>query len=106
VGMKNMKITPIIINGRHGGTILPLMEYIPTIRLPITDKSQISIGEKYDKSVRVGDYEEYQECFRSVDKQCVMYSTNGYWSDIKYALLSNTRPTYPVDFTRITPPIY
>ena len=101
-----MKITPIIINGRHGGQILQQMEYSPKIKLPITDKLQISIGEKYDKSVRIGDFEEYEECFRSVDKSCVMYSTNGEWSDVKYALLSNLRETYPVDFTRISKPIY
>lgn len=101
-----MKITPIIINGRHGGTILGDMEYSPTIKLPIDNKSQISLGENYDKSVRVGDLVEYTECFRSVDKKSVMYSTNGRWSDIKYALLSNTRPTYPVDFTRISTPKY
>lgn len=96
-----MKITPIIINGRHGGIILPDMEYSPTIKLPIKDKAQISIGEEYDGSVRVGDVEEYVECFRSVDNGCVMYSTSGRWSDIEYALLSNIRPTYPVDITRI-----
>lgn len=56
-----MKITPIIINGRHGGTILADMEYSPTIKFPIDNIDQISIGEKYDKSVRVGDYEEYKE---------------------------------------------
>ena len=101
-----MKITPIIINGRHGGLVLAEMDYSPTIKLHIENEEQVSIGEKCDKSVRVGDYVEYKECFRSVDKKCVMYSTNGYWSEIKYAVLGNLRPTYPVDFTRITPPIY
>lgn len=101
-----MKIIPIIINGRHGGTILTEMEYSPTIKLAINDKSQISLGEYYDKSIMVGDLVEYKECFRSVDKKSVMYSTNGQWNDIKYALLDNTRPTYPVDFTRISTPKY
>lgn len=101
-----MKITPIVINGRHGGLLLADMEYRKTIKLPIEHESQISIGEDYDKSVRIGDYEEYIECFRSVDKKCVMYSTNGKWSDIRYALLSNTHPTHPIDITRISPPIY
>lgn len=91
-----MKITAIIINGRHGGFIYPNFEYAPTIKLPIVNENQISIGEKYDNSVRMDDNIGYKECFRSVDKQCVMYSTNGRWEDIKDAMLSKLDPTYPI----------
>ena len=93
-----MKIIPIIINGRHGGQLLQETEYSPKIRIPIKNENQISIGEKYDKSVRIGDFEEYKECFRSVDGDCVMYSTNGRWDDVKYALLYNLDKTYPIEF--------
>ena len=96
-----MKIQPIIINGRHGGMILPCMEYQPVIKVPIQHENQISIGEADDKSVRIGDEITYKECFRSVDKRCVMYSTNGEWDDIKYALLSNLRSTYPLNLMEI-----
>jgi hypothetical protein len=98
-----MLITPIIINGRHGGIFLPNMEYYPTIKLPINNKCQISLGENYDNSVRIGDIIEYKECFRSVDKRCVMYSTNGRWDDIKYALLSNIEHTYPINIFNFDP---
>ena len=91
-----MKITAIIINGRHGGFLYPNFEYSPTIKLPITKESQISMGEKYDNSVRLKDEIEYQECFRSVDKNCVMYSTDGRWQDIKYAVLEKLDQTYPI----------
>lgn len=91
-----MKITAIIINGRHGGFIYPNFEYYPTIKLPITQESQISMGESYDNSVRLKDEIEYKECFRSVDKKCVMYSERGLWEEIKYAVLSKLDQTYPI----------
>lgn len=91
-----MKITAIIIDGRHGGFLYPNFEYNPTIKVPITMETQISMGEKYDNSVRLNDYVEYQECFRSVDKKCVLYSTNGRWEDIKYAVLGKLDQTYPI----------
>ena len=101
-----MEITPIIINGRHGGQILPTMEYSPIIRLPIKEDIMLSIGEECDNSVRIGDVVEYKECFRSVDKRCVMYSTNGRFEDIRYALLSNLKRTYPVDLGNLSEPFY
>ncbi len=91
-----MRVTAIIIDGRHGGWIRPDWEYMPEIKMPISQESQISIGEEYDNSVRMGDEITYKECFRSVDRQCVMYSTNGRWEDIKYAVMSKLNPTYPV----------
>ncbi len=54
------------------------------------------MGEKYDNSVRLKDEIEYKECFRSVDKNCVMYSTNGRWEDIKYAAAQKLDQTYPI----------
>ena len=92
-----MNITAIIIDGRHGG-LLFIKSYSPVIRLPIETESQISMGEKYDNSVRIGDEIEYKECFRSVDKKCVLYSTNGCWDSIEYALLERFRQTYPIKF--------
>lgn len=89
-----LKITAIIINGRHGGQ-LHMIEYSPTIKLPIIKEAQISMGEAYDKSVRIGDTEEYKECFRSVDKRCVLYSSNGLWEDIKYSAMQ-FKQTYPI----------
>ena len=94
-----MKVTVIIIDGRHGGFIYPNFEYYPEIKLAISQPAQISIGEDYDKSVRLGDEITYKECFRSVDKECVMYSTNGKWQDIKYAVLSKLDQTYPIRLT-------
>ena len=93
-----MKVTAIIMNGRHGGTQINNFNYNPTIKLPISKDSQISIGETYDNSVRMGDIEEYKECFRSVDKMCVLYSTTGKWSDIKYGLKNALylKETYPI----------
>ncbi len=91
-----MKITAIIINGRHGGFIYPGFEYSPTIRLPIDNENQISMGEEYDKSVRINDLIEYEECFRSVDKRCVLYSEKGRWEEIKYNVLEKFTPTYPI----------
>ena len=64
------------MNGRHGGQVLHI-EYNPTIKLPIQDKNQISMGEKEDKSVRIGDEITYKECFRAVDKKIVIYSVYG-----------------------------
>lgn len=84
-----MKITAIIINGRHGGTFYNDFEYSPTIKLPITHENQISMGEKYDNSVRLNDNITYEECFRSVDKQCVMYSERGRWQEIKDGVFFN-----------------
>lgn len=97
-----MRITAIIIDGRHGGFIYPNFEYSPTIKLPINNENQISMGEEYDNSVRIGDEITYKECFRSVDKNCVMYSTNGRWEDIKYAVLSKLDQTYPIRLSRIS----
>lgn len=91
-----MEIIAIIIDGRHGGLMYPCFDYSPTIKLPIAHENQISIGEDYDKSVRIGDEITYTECFRSVDKKCVLYSTNGHWDDIKYAVLSKLEQTYPI----------
>lgn len=91
-----MEITAIILDGRHGGFIYPSFEYAPTIKCPISNESQISLGEEYDKSVRMNDLVEYKECFRSVDRKCVMYSTNGRWEDIKAGLLYRLNPTYPI----------
>jgi hypothetical protein len=91
------KITAIIINGRHGGFMYPNFEYSPTIKLPITLESQISMGESYDNSVRINDNITYHECFRSVDKKCVLYSENGRWEEIKYAVLSKLKQTYPIN---------
>jgi hypothetical protein len=96
-----MKVNAIIIDGRHGGFIYPNFEYCPTIKLPITQESQISIGEKYDNSIRLKDEIEYKECFRSVDKNCVMYSTNGRWEDIKYAVLAKLDQTYPIRLSKL-----
>jgi len=93
--MDNRKgIMAIIVNGRHGGDMF-VCEYSPVIKCPIRTESQISIGEKEDRSVRVGDCVEYKECFRAVDKKCVLYSTSGRWEDIKYSNLK-FRETYPI----------
>jgi len=89
-----MKITAIIIDGRHGGRLF-MTEYNPTIKIPIENKMQISMGEEDDNSVRIGDEIVYYECFRSVDKKCVMYSTSGHWDDIKYAVFEKLKETYP-----------
>lgn len=97
-----MKINAIIINGRHGGQFFPI-EYSPVISLAITNPSQISMGEEYDKSVRLNDRVDYYECFRSVDGKSVMYSTDGRWDDVKYALLTNLKKTYPIDFISSNP---
>ncbi len=94
---KGHRITAIILNGRHGGFMYFDMEYMPTIKLPITEENQISIGEKYDNSVHIGDYIEYKECFRSVDKGCVIYSEYGRWEEIKN-VLHEFDQTYPVRF--------
>lgn len=91
-----MQITAIIIDGRHGGFMYPSFAYAPSIKLPIVNENQISLGEDYDKSVRIGDDVVYYECFRSVDKKCVLYSTTGHWEDIKYAVLSKLEQTYPI----------
>ena len=91
-----MKITAIILNGRHGGFMYFEREYTPTIKLPIVSENQISIGEKYDNSVRMGDFIEYEECFRSVDKGCVIYSTHGRWEEIK-DVLHEFDQTYPIN---------
>ncbi len=91
-----MKITAIIINGRHGGFVYPNFEYSPTIHLPIVNETQISMGEKWDNSVRLNDEITYQECFRSVDKECVMYSQKGKWQEIKDNMLSKLDQTYPI----------
>ncbi len=91
-----MKITAIIIDGRHGGFVYPSFDYSPTIKVPITQETQISMGEKWDNSVKLQDEIEYKECFRSVDKNCVLYSTHGRWEDIKYAVLSKLDQTYPI----------
>lgn len=91
-----MKITAVIINGRHGGRMF-YTEYSPIIKMPIEDETQISMGEEYDKSVRIGDEIIYNECFRSVDKQCVLYSENGRWEDIKY-IFGYMKQTYPIPF--------
>jgi len=96
-----MKVTAIIINGRHGGFFYPNFEYAPTIKLPITQESQISMGEKYDKSIRIGDNIEYKECFRSVDRECVMYSEDGRWHEIKYAVAQKLDQTYPVRLSKM-----
>ncbi len=89
-----MKIDAIIIDGRHGGLLMSI-EYKPTIKLPITNKDQISLGESYDNNVRIGDEIEYKECFRSVDKTTVLYSRDGKGYDVRY-ILSKFSPTYPV----------
>lgn len=91
-----MKIVAIILDGRHGGFVYPDFEYSPTINIPIVNKNQISIGEEYDKSVRIGDEIQYKECFRSVDKKCVMYSIHGVWQDVNARLLYQLKPTYPI----------
>lgn len=89
-----MKINAVIINGRHGGQVLSI-EYSPRIKLPITNEEQISIGEDYDKSVRIGDKVEYKECFRGIGKRWVLYSTNGEDEDINY-ILGYFKQTYPI----------
>jgi hypothetical protein len=89
-----MKIQAIVINGRHGGTTL-MMEYSPTLKLPIDREDMISIGEQHDNSVRMGDEIEYKECFRSVDKRCVLYSTSGNSDDINY-IVYKIMQTYPL----------
>jgi len=91
--MTDEPIKALIINGRHGGTRLDIA-YCPTIKLPITDKSQISIGEHEDGSVRLDDMIEYHEAFRSIDGRMVLYSTNGASSDIQI----NFDRTYPIRF--------
>ena len=95
-----MKITAIILNGRHGGFLYHDMDYAPTIKLPIKEESQISIGEQYDKSVRIGDFIEYKECFRSVDKGAVIYSEDGRWAEIKH-VLHEFDQTYPIRLSKI-----
>lgn len=90
-----MDITAIIINGRHGGRVLN-MEYMPTVKIPVDNENQISIGEEHDHSVRMGSDIEYKECFRSVDKKCVLYSTSGRWDDIKQNAGRLVGETYPI----------
>ncbi len=100
-----MKIVAVIMNGRHGGFIYPNFDYCPKIKMPITSEEQISLGESHDRSVRIGDEIEYRECFRSVDKGCVLYSTNGVWEDIKDNVLSKFDQTYPINLFRKTYPL-
>lgn len=90
-----MNITAIIITGKHGGERL-CIPYSPTIKMPVLHERQISIGEKHDHSVKIGDYIEYQECFRSVDGKCVLYAQSGKWHEITYAINRGFRPTSPV----------
>lgn len=92
--MESNTIKAIIIDGRHGGKVLS-MRYLPQISLSIEDESQISMGEDYDGSVKIGDQVEYYECFRSVDKLCVLYSTNGSHEDIRN-IHDTFRQTFPI----------
>lgn len=88
-----MKIQAVIIDGRHGGTQL-VLDYAPTIVLPISHQSQISMGEQSD-GWKVGDTVTYHECFRSVDKRMVLYSTTGQGGDIRN-IANKIQPNYPI----------
>lgn len=89
-----MNITAIILDGRHGGTMFTT-DYQAVIKLPIK-KEMISIGEKYDSSIREGDIEEYQEIFMSVDKKTVLYSTDDVSPRIHEFFRRHCLPTYPI----------
>lgn len=89
-----MRICAVIIDGRHSGVTLTI-SYKPVIRMAITKEDHISMGEEYDKSVRIGDYVEYHECYRSVDKEIVLYSTRGKATDL-LNIIYRLKPTYPI----------
>jgi len=88
-----MKITAIIMNGRHGGETF-CIEYQPTIKMQIEEQSQISLGEQ--DNLFIGDFVEYKECFRAVDGKTVLYSEKGSSAEIR-SLQRMFKKTYPVN---------
>lgn len=89
---KRNTIRAVILNGRHGGTTF-VAEYSPIIDLPILDH-QISVGEK-DDGMKIQDRASYYECFRSVDGEMVLYSTDGDSRNFEH-IMRLLKPTHPI----------
>lgn len=73
-----MKIKAIILDGFHKGHVV-YMDYMPTVRLlkPKTVLVDYCCGGDVISETPVPESITYQECFRAVDQQVVLYSEKG-----------------------------
>ena len=64
----------VILDGYHRGTVLRLMAYVPTIKVPKSRKTKFTS----DCAIALADeFEEYVAAFHAVDRGVVLYSRTG-----------------------------